>query len=223
MAILAIDTATPVVGAAFSDRHTNEMWSKYLPRGADAELFPAIEKLVDGREVDLVAVSVGPGAFTGLRVGVSIALGFAVARQIPVVAVSSLAVRAMLVGKSNTLALLDARKKRVYAQLFDASSSPIALNEAADISIEAALPKEPFWAVGQGAILYKDIIEAAGGRVCADAERSPALTVARLGEIFRDRAVEPGEIALKYLRPPDAKPPKNVGVPIGSPHHDHPT
>ena len=220
--ILAIDTATPLVGAAVLDEHSSEMWSKYLPRGADAELVSAIDCLVAGRHIDLVSVSVGPGAFTGLRVGVSIALGFAFARNISVVGVSSLAARAMLVGKSNTLALLDARKKRVYAQLFDASHQLISLNDAADISIEEALPDAPFWAVGQGAVLYREIIEAQGGRVCAEADRSPALAVAKLGQLHQDSAVDPSEIALIYLRAPDAVPPKNIGVPLGSPHHTPP-
>ena len=70
---------------------------------------------------------------------------------------------------------------------------------------------------GEGAIRYRKEILAAGGEVPKDAARSPALEVATLGALLKDTARDPIEIALQYLRPADINPPKNLGVPMGTP------
>jgi len=178
---------------------------------------PAIAELLDSvGSIDLVAVSTGPGAFTGLRVGVSMALGIAMARDVPVVAVSSLAARAACAGQSRTLALLDARKGRVYAGLFDATSPvPQLIGAEQDSALEGVLPDTAFVAVGEGALVFSDAISAAGGQVSPDAARCPADEVARIGMLLRDTALDPGEVALRYLRPPDAKVPGGLGQTVG--------
>jgi tRNA threonylcarbamoyl adenosine modification protein YeaZ len=170
-------------------------------------LIPAIADMLEGGQVlDAVAVSVGPGAFTGLRVGVSAALGIAVSRRIPVVCVSSLEARAALVDGASVLALLDARKSRVYAQWFDCSESmPRARNEAQDASLEAVIPSQAFVAVGEGALLEPDSLVRAGGTICDDPAQSAARSVARLGQARIDQGLPPHEVALAYLREADAK------------------
>ena len=67
-----------------------------MVKGADAELLAQLEQLASTYSVDRIALTTGPGAFTSLRVGVSIALGFAMARQVPIVPLSSLEVRAKM-------------------------------------------------------------------------------------------------------------------------------
>ena len=89
-AVLGIDTAGPVVGAAVVGWGPPRQWSCRIVRGADGVLLPAIADLVaPATPLAGVAVSVGPGAFTGLRVGVATALGIAVSRGVPVICVSS--------------------------------------------------------------------------------------------------------------------------------------
>lgn len=232
MRVLGIDTAGPVVGAALLAEDGARSWSARVVQGADARLLPALGALLGQGEgpdegvwegevaagpVDLVAVSVGPGAFTGLRVGVSAALGVAFALGVPVVALSSLAVRAAMGSAPRVLALLDARKSRVYAGLFDAGAAlPVALGPEVDLPPDQVWPAAPFLATGEGAVLHRAAIEAAGGAVLVGAERCPALEVARLGRLLAAEAVDPGEVALRYLRAPDAQPPRDLHAPLGA-------
>lgn len=86
--VLGIDTAGPVVGAALIGPNLERTWSERVVRGADAVLIPAIARLLEGAPaLSAVAVSIGPGAFTSLRVGVSTALGFAMSSGVDVVCV----------------------------------------------------------------------------------------------------------------------------------------
>ena len=169
MAVLGIDTAGPVVGAALWSELGVTAWSQRIVRKADSVLLPAVGELLESstEPLDLVAVSVGPGAFTGLRVGVSAALGVALSRGVKVVAVSSLEARAAAAGGPRTLAILDARKGRVYAGLFDAGGDePRALSPETDAALRDVLAEltPPFVAVGEGAEAFREVILAAGGR-----------------------------------------------------------
>ena len=210
--VLGIDTAGPVVGAAVVGPGLMRMWSERVARGADSALIPAVADLIgDLTCLDRVAVSVGPGAFTGLRVGVATALGIAVARQCRVVCVSSLEARAFQAEHDRILSLLDARKSRVYAQLFDGSGEHLsALSEPVDAPLNKVLPSGPFLATGEGALLDVERIESAGGVVDMEADRSPAVAVAQLGQIRAQSAIEPHQVALTYLRDADAKKPRSI-------------
>ncbi len=230
MRVLGIDTAGPVVGVTLAAPEGARSWSARVVQGADAQLLPALGALL-GRAgeaptlgswegelapgpVDLVAVSVGPGAFTGLRVGVSAALGVAMALGVPVLPVSSLLARAALVRSPRTLALLDAKKARVYVGLFDASGEiPRALGPEQDVPPEEALPDAPFLAVGEGAVLLRERVLARGGELAPEPDRCPSAALARLGVLLANEAVDPGEVALRYLRAPDAKPPPGLPSP----------
>ncbi|MCB9764868.1 MAG: tRNA (adenosine(37)-N6)-threonylcarbamoyltransferase complex dimerization subunit type 1 TsaB [Alphaproteobacteria bacterium] len=201
--ILGLDTAGPVIGAALlSD--AAQLWSARVTRGADALLAPALaELLATVDRLDGVAVSVGPGAFTSLRVGVAAALGVAMARGCPVVPVSSLEARARGVEGERVLAMLDGRKGRAY----------VALRVGEHIGPEADLPPEqavaladrPFVATGEGALVWRALVEQAGGVVAEGAGDSPALTVARLGRARLPQAVAPEAVRLNYIRSADAR------------------
>ena len=69
--VLVIDTAGPVIGVAYRDEHQKECWSQRIVRGADGVLIPKIAEFASQYDIGWVGVSVGPGAFTGLRVGVA--------------------------------------------------------------------------------------------------------------------------------------------------------
>ena len=198
--ILAIDTAGPVIGAAVGDR----LFEQRVVRGADAVLTPAIASLIEGVELTAVAVSVGPGGFTSLRVGVAHALGIALARNVPVIPVSSLAARAAL-AEGRVLALLDGRKQKAYAA-FHVDGQDVSGERDLPPAEAIALASGAFVAVGEGALVWRAEIEAAGGAVVEDAGRSPARALAR---IARDLPrVPPAAVRLRYLRDADAKLPK---------------
>ena len=210
-AILGIDTAGPVVGAAIVGSGLPRQWSCRIVRGADGVLLPAIADLVSpSTPLAAVAVSVGPGAFTGLRVGVATALGIAVSRGVPVVCVSSLEARAAMCDAGRVLALLDARKDRVYAQWFRCADGMVEpLSEPMDQPLATVLSgrhaSAPFVAIGEGALLDSDAIRAAGGELVDGPDESPAWAVATLGQARIAAAQPPRDVALQYLRPADAK------------------
>ena len=174
-------------------------------------LLPAIADLLESEApLAAVAVSVGPGAFTGLRVGVATALGIAVSRQVPVICVSSLEARAAMCDAGRVLSLLDARKERVYAQWFCCTNGTVvALSEAMDQPLAAVLgapqASVPFSAVGEGVLLDPEAIRAAGGALVGGPDESPAWAVAALGQTRIESAQPAREVALRYLRPADAK------------------
>ncbi|MGE5188674.1 MAG: tRNA (adenosine(37)-N6)-threonylcarbamoyltransferase complex dimerization subunit type 1 TsaB [Gemmatimonadota bacterium] len=119
--ILAIETATPRASVALLGGET-VVGEVVLPgaRQVSEALLPAVLSLTGGRPPARVAVSAGPGSFTGLRVGMSAAKGFCFGWGIPLVAVPTLhalALRFPLEGPT-ICPVLDARKKEVYAGLF---------------------------------------------------------------------------------------------------------
>ena len=126
MRILAIDTATSSCSVAVlnAERLLAELTSekkqthsKHLMKMIDTALRMAGAQLA---EMDAYAVTIGPGSFTGIRIGISTVQGLAVALARPAVGVSSLEALANQVGVSNHLIcpLLDARKDEVYAALY---------------------------------------------------------------------------------------------------------
>ncbi len=198
--ILAIDTAGPVIGAACGDRR----FSQRIVRGADSVLTPALARLVEGVTLRAVAVTVGPGAFTGLRVGVSAALGLAFARRLPVIPVSALHARASMATHSRVLSLLDGRKGRAYAAFYVDGER---VGDEADLPPDQAiaLAQGDFVAVGEGALVWEDLVRRASGRILDGAGESPA--VAMLALAGRLPSCAPEKIRLQYIRAADARKP----------------
>lgn len=208
MRLLVVDTAGPVVGvAAFDGERLVGADACRVVSGADAFLLPRIDALLDALGgLDRVAVSVGPGAFTGLRVGVAAALGVAFARGVPVAPLSSLALRAAAVpGHARVLAVLDARKGRVYCGAFDTRGPvPVALDDERDVAPEVSADAPPALVTGEGAAVHAAIFEAAGHTTHARAADSPVSMGAALAGAA-DR-LDVAAVGLRYLREPDARP-----------------
>lgn len=131
MKILAIDTSTTSGSIALVDsgkviktkeEKYVEAHAKWLMRAVEA-LFYEAGRSID--EIDLIAIAVGPGSFTGLRIGVSTVKGLAWASNKPIVGVSTLRALAMNIRERPALIcpVLDARKKQVYAALYRASAA----------------------------------------------------------------------------------------------------
>ncbi len=202
MRCLVIDTAGPLVGvAAWAEGRCVEAASARVDRGADGWLGPVLQaQLRTLGRLDRVVVTVGPGAFTGLRVGVASALGLAVALGVPVRCISSLALRACLVpGRPRVLALLDAKQGKLYRGVYDTIGAPEPLEPESDVAPEHALSGGPAWVVGEGAKLVFAELNAAGHQLVDGFEQS-AVSVA--GPLLDGPAVPPEQVALRYLRAP---------------------
>lgn len=218
--VLLVDTAGPVVGvAAWSGSTCLHAETAAIVAGADGWLTPAMARAVAALDgLDAVAVVTGPGAFTGLRVGIAHALGLAFARGVGVIAVPTLQGRAAAApGEPSVLALLDARKGRLYAQHFDARPAvPVPLGPPEDVSA-ADLAARP-WPVGTVAV--GEGLAAAGplGAVVALRPLAGDAFLRACGAILAGlEPVDPAAIGAAYLREPDAQPPPGLRPPGGAP------
>lgn len=126
MKVLAIDTTTQILSVAlFDEKQLLASASVLTKKGTSSKLFCIIERVLDDvgldrRDLDVVGVSVGPGSFTGVRVGVAAVKALAYALDIRVVAVSTLEAMAYLYPVEGRLLfpLLDARRGQFYGAMF---------------------------------------------------------------------------------------------------------
>jgi tRNA threonylcarbamoyladenosine biosynthesis protein TsaB len=134
--VLGIESSTSVCGAAVYEDDLLLALEEVDEKRVHAErLLPLIDQALrrSGRPLaalDAVAVSIGPGSFTGLRIGLSVAKGLVLPRGIPLVAVPTLEALAWRTVRARqfrglVLAALEARRDEVYCQLFEASGSEI--------------------------------------------------------------------------------------------------
>lgn len=212
MRIVALDTAGPVIGLALGWDGVVLTRTARVARGAETLLIGWLEALlaevggVPGA-LDGVAVTDGPGAFTGLRVGLATATGLAMACDVPLWATGSLDTRAARIGgEQPVLALLDARKGKVYAQVSEAGRMR---RGPEDVELAEAISwmGTGFASTGEGAVVHRDAIVAGGGRVVDHAE-DPAVDtlVARgLAAFGRGEGGPAHAVRPRYVRAPDAK------------------
>jgi len=209
--ILGLDTATPSTAVAlWSPDHAVERRDDPPPGSRPAHasrLLALIEEVLEGdwSAVERIAVGIGPGGFTGLRLGIATARALSQARDLPLVGVSSLAALAAGVRGSDppyVVAVVDARRGEVFAAAAGVFE-PVALAPEA----LAARIEPGSLAVGDGAVRFREELERAGAVVPADGSplhRVSAIEICKLGA-----AGEPaGRDALlpDYRREPDAKP-----------------
>ncbi|MDO4775962.1 MAG: tRNA (adenosine(37)-N6)-threonylcarbamoyltransferase complex dimerization subunit type 1 TsaB [Cardiobacteriaceae bacterium] len=129
--LLAIDTSTPACSVALQHDGVITCDITFEARKHTEVLLPMCDRLLTraGGRADGIILSAGPGAFTGLRVGASMALGLATAWNAPILPVSSLALLAATAARGATatvLALLDARMQAVYAGLYRVDGNGVA-------------------------------------------------------------------------------------------------
>lgn len=135
MKLLALDTAANLCAVAILDVETGTLLaevSEDIGKGHAERLMAVIEQALAQGEIAIsdigkIAVSVGPGSFTGVRVGVSAARGFALALKCPVVGISTLQALAYdaaeRVPGNSILSIIDARRDELYAQFFSEDGS----------------------------------------------------------------------------------------------------
>ncbi len=221
MLILAIDTALDACAAAVLDTEAGQLIaqeSQAMKRGHAEALMPLIARVIEQSGIafaalDRIAVTTGPGSFTGLRVGLSAARGIALAANKPVVGLTTLtAYAAPLVsqnGEHPVISAIDARHDHVYLQVVSGNGSSLIQPRLA--SIEEALGATRFGSphlVGNAAKILADRwpLEAPPP-FKVDPQPAPDIAwVAWLGA-----AVSPNTAPARpfYLRAPDAKPAKD--------------
>jgi tRNA threonylcarbamoyladenosine biosynthesis protein TsaB len=162
-------------------------------------------------DVGRIAVGVGPGTFTGLRVGVATARGLAQSSGAELVAVSSLRALAgpALEEGGAVLAVIDARRSEIFAAVYAADGSEAAGARALKPDAIEAMIEEaglvPARAVGDGAVRYRAELQAAGLDVAPDSSSLHLLRATAICSLASDSSA-PGEPVLPdYLRRPDAE------------------
>ena len=218
MLILAIDTALDACAAAVLDTGTSRviaMESQAMRRGHAEALMPLVarvmkESALPFAALDRIAVTTGPGSFTGLRVGLSASRGIGLAAGKPVVGLTTLSAYAAPIvsegGDQPVISAIDARHDQLYLQVVSGHGSSLVRPKVA--SVEEALTASRFGApylLGNAAKILADRWPSdATPPFKIDAQPAPDITwVAWLGA-----AVNPETAPAKpfYLRAPDAKP-----------------
>jgi tRNA threonylcarbamoyladenosine biosynthesis protein TsaB len=221
MNLLALDTATESCSAALLCGESLLERSELAPRRHAELILPMIDSLLNEaglarRQLDGIAVGRGPGAFTGVRLAISVAQGLALGLDIPVVPVSSLAALAQDVPgddasmqAASILAVIDARMGEIYAGVFRRGTDGLVESvgeESVARASELVLLQSTQWCiVGSGWDAYRDALSAhlSGPPRWADGARYPqARSVARLAQpqFAAGRGVSPEYALPVYLR-----------------------
>lgn len=231
MRVLAFDTATPATAVALWDPEAGlDLEARDDPPpgarpGHAHTLLPLIEDVLrrsggGWAAVDRLAVGVGPGTFTGLRIGIATAHALARARGLEVVGVGTLAALAVGAWEGETrdagpqagiLTLLDARRGEAFAAFWAPGADPT--SEPPGIEPRVARPEElpelvapGVLAVGDGAVKFEAVVARAGATV--PPPDSPLHRVSARGHCRVASGLAPGEpdaVLPAYLRVPDAE------------------
>ena len=231
MIILAVDTTSKSGGVALAKDetllgelvfNTGETHSKHLMAMIDHLLQMTG---ITAKDINGLAVSAGPGSFTGLRIGISVVKGLAAALGIPVCGVSSLLTLAGQAAYASIpiCPMMDARRKEIYTSLY----MPLAGTLTEMMPEKAESPKNALIRVmerhhgsvlfiGDGAVLYKDVIVSHMQDAACFAPFELNLirpgTIARIAfSHFESGDTEKGDLLKPvYIRSSDAKLPKNI-------------
>jgi tRNA threonylcarbamoyladenosine biosynthesis protein TsaB len=217
--VLGLDTSTAASSVCVL-RADGRAFEAATDPGAQAtraharELMPAVAGALESSGLDwpdlqAIAVGVGPGAFTGLRIGIATARGLAGATGLELRPVSSLAALARGIGPGLVLPLIDARRGELFGALYDDgeerwppfSASPEAVARRVGQAGLAPL------SAGDGSVRFRGVLEAAGIPVVPDASRAHEVRALHVCELAAGVSPVPPEAVLpQYLRSPDAKP-----------------
>ncbi len=227
MIVLALDTALAACSVCLFDAQRDKVIaseSAVLGKGHAEALLPMLERVIaklDGGwgAIDRIGVSVGPGSYTGLRVGIAAARAAALATGRPAIGVTTLAaLAAPLLGVSEDMpiaAAIDARHGNVFFQLFSPEGRP--LEEPAALSLAEAAERigdRPVHLVGSASQALLSVVMQRGGKARAShAEAAPDIVcVAKLAAAADPNASAPDPV---YVKPAQARPLAEQGVAAG--------
>jgi tRNA threonylcarbamoyladenosine biosynthesis protein TsaB len=218
MIILGLETATRQVGCALGG-NDGTLASFHLARGRrHAEtLAPAIE-FVCGQsgvaldEVNVIAVDIGPGLFTGLRVGISTGKALASALRLPMIGMTSLDLLAYPQRRGDRLiaSVVDARRGEVFWALYQPVPAGVqrvsdySVGSAADLAAELMARGDDALAVGDGAMRYAETLKDVGNVEVSVAYPSAEVLVELAHPTaLREDFVQPSDLMPLYLRKAD--------------------
>lgn len=224
--ILAIDTATPCCSVALTEgcRQDGRVMATLTLCGTvthSRRLLTTVDWLlaemaISWPEIDSVAVSIGPGSFTGLRIGMATAKGFVYAAEKPLLGVSTLAALAAGCSSSKMIcAVLDARKKEVYSAFFRQDGFG-AIRQVSNISVMhpehlAERIQEPVYMVGDAVAVYGNLWQAMLGDAFESAPAQMHVPMAAsLGllaaeQLLTGQTLDKASAAPLYVRASDAE------------------
>ncbi len=221
--LLAFDSAGAACSAAVWD--TGQVVAarfEAMTRGQSERLVPMIEEVMaeaglDYDRLDALAVTVGPGGFTGVRIGLAAARGLALAIRRPILGLTSFQAIAEAVGDSwrrelPLAVLLDAKRAEVYLQVFSPDLAPAgpALSLLPE-ALPSALPQGPLAVAGDGVARARQELERPGLLVVPDAGHAKA---ARFAGFMAAQPLPPSNAPPPqplYLRGPDVTLPRTPG------------
>lgn len=211
MITLALDTSTPR-GAVALLRDEKPVAEVTFER---SELFGALQKLAPG-QVDLIAVGIGPGSFTGIRAGIAAAKGLALPGAVPIKAVSSFDALAMtalpqMPRDCETMCVLgDARREEQYVALYDRTGRVVRECRITVLETVADEIHNPVWFVSAEIEKYRDVIAELFGGFAVIGSQPTYPSAAALGWLAVQRfrsAGNRGDTTIEpiYLRTPQYK------------------
>ncbi len=219
--VLAFDCAGRGCAAAVvADGRVLAQRSQPMERGQAAALLPMIEAVLDAAAIgwpalDLIAVTVGPGGFTGVRIGLAAARGLALARALPLIGVTSFAAVAASVPvrrrAGRTLAVaLDSKRAEIYLQCFTGDGATWGAGELVALdAVDARIPGGPVLLAGDAAERVAPFLFGRAALVPETAIVDP-VAVARLGLAAWQPGRRPPLPQPLYLRAPDTTAPRHA-------------
>lgn len=191
MLILAIDTSTNIGTVAIYDNKKGVVGEITLnvKQNHSAITMTTIDTLfnltgIDKKEIDKIAVSTGPGSFTGIRIGVALAKGLAYALKKPIAGINELDLLANTYsGDKKVIAMLDARKERVFSGVYKKKEETFMLDGeymAEELENILKTVDEETVFVGDGASAYEDMIKERLGDKCIFIKKSLNISRASL-------------------------------------------
>ena len=220
--LLALDSATSGCAVCvWQDGKVLAGEAQIMARGQAEELMVMVDRVLDAAAIEptdlsAVAVTRGPGAFTGLRIALATAKGFALALGIPCVGVTTLEAIAQAVpdderAGTTVLACVESKRADIYAQLFSATLAPLSEPSACDAAALVALVQARGRVVLVGDAAQR-ALEMLQGQDAVLSRAAPLPDAARIADIAAARLPDTQEMPQPlYLRPPDAKLPKAEG------------